>query len=142
MTRVMRSTTRTHPILMGELMKRALAVAVVTAALAGCGGGADTSAQAPTPTPSPSRSLSPTEAFQAEIAESGFGTKDTSDPGFLGAGNVTCQGFSDGVGYGQQVQALEEGNARPSRAQAENFIKAAVRHLCPEHEAMVPGGVG
>jgi len=36
------------------------------------------------------------------------------------------------------VQAFVESPAKPSVAQAENLIRAAVRNLCPEHAGFLP----
>lgn len=123
---------------------RALPALAVVLALAGCGGGGSTTAAAPsTPTVStPAPTYTPPtgpEAFANDLAMVGFGSKDTSDPGFLALGNQTCQAFQDGsVSFGSQVQAYVESDAKPTLAQAENLVRSAVRNLCPEQATMLP----
>lgn len=108
--------------------------------LAACGGGGSE----PSPTPSPTAAATTTapagpQAFLADVSAAGFGDKDASDPAFLTVGNTACQGLADGISYGQQVQAFIESDAKPTQAQAETLVRSAVRNLCVEYAAMLPG---
>lgn len=105
--------------------------------LTACGGG-----DGPDPTPSPSPAATTQagpQAFLADVAAAGFGDKDATDPAFVTVGNTACQGLTDGVGYGQQVQAFVSSDAKPSQDQAETLVRSAVRNLCPEYTSMLPG---
>lgn len=130
-----RMTPRTKAL---GLAMPALVLVLLTA---GCGGGGDD------PTPSPTTAAPTTvattpstgpQAFLDDVAAAGFGTKDATDPAFTSVGNTACQGLADGVSYGQQVQAFVESDAKPTQAQAETLVRAAVRELCPEHAGMLP----
>jgi hypothetical protein len=122
---------------------KALGLAVTMSAgllLSACGSGGKAD-----PTPSPTAAATTTvttvtgpQAFLADVAATGFGEKDASDPAFLTVGNTACQGLSDGVSYGQQVQAFVESDAKPTQAQAEALVRSAVANLCPEYQAMLP----
>jgi len=85
----------------------------------------------PTPTSGPA-------AFMADVAKVGFGDKDTTDQAFLTVGNKMCEGFNDGVSYGDQVSVLLESDAKPTQVQAETLIRSAVKNLCPEYKPMLP----
>lgn len=100
--------------------------------LAGCGNNKPAAAPSPSPTPS---KLTGVAAFQADINRAGFGTKDTTDPGFLNVGQTTCTSFGDGVSYGEQVSVYAKQASIP---QAENLVRSAVTNLCPQYESMLP----
>jgi hypothetical protein len=72
-----------------------------------------------------------------------FGNKDMAsadDKGLLEVGNTVCEGFSEqNLDFGRLVQALVETDAHPTTEQASTLAKSAVRNLCPQHSAAVPG---
>lgn len=118
------------------VMSAAVAV-MISACSAGPGDAASTpSPAAPavtttTPAPGP-------DAFLADVAKSGFGNKDETDPAFISVGNQTCEAFNDGVSYGDQLTAYETSDANPTQVQADVVIRSAVRNLCPEYANMLP----
>ena len=91
----------------------------------------------PTVTASPTPVSGPA-AFMADVAKVGFGDKDTTDQTFLTVGNKTCEGFNDGISYGDQVSVYLESDAKPTQVQAETLIRSAVKNLCPEYKPMLP----
>ena len=120
--------------------------AVLTAVLAGCGGSdeggtAPTSPAASSTSASPSASAGPA-AFLEDVRTNDFGTANTepvNDAVWIRLGNQTCQAFQDGsVAFGGQVQAMTESTALPSVTQAEQFIRSAVKNLCPENAGSLP----
>lgn len=115
----------------------------------GLRGGGTTSPAAP-PTGAPATSATPAQSatssspsagadrFAADLERTGFGQKDTSDPAFIRVGNGVCTGLNDGVSYGNLVQGLAESVAKPTRRQAENFMRSSVENLCPEYASRLP----
>ena len=130
------------------MQHRVITAAVLTAAgfaLAGCGGQSTTPAAAtPASVAAPTTSASPTpspgtEAFMADLRANRFGTKTVTDEAtWTRVANNTCMGLSDGVSFGQQVQVYTESEAKPTRQQAEAFIRSAVRNFCPEPATRLP----
>jgi hypothetical protein len=123
------------------LMKHVVLLGLLTAPAAGCGEESNNDTADATTTSS--FAATPRSAlFVAEVRAMTFGTKDlaaASDGELLRLGKVVCDGLGiQGLGFRRVVQRLVRSEARPTTTEATDFVRSAVRHLCPEHAKAVP----